>query len=60
MFMLAERLGMTVAELGGRMSGEEMTEWMAFDMHNNEERERARLAARSHADAKRLRTRRAR
>jgi hypothetical protein len=51
---------MTVAELGGRMTGEEMTEWMAFDMHNNEERERARLAARSRADAKRLRTRRAR
>lgn len=31
MFRLAERLGMTVAELGQRMSAPELMEWLALD-----------------------------
>lgn len=31
MFVLAERLGMTVAELGRRMSARELSEWLVFD-----------------------------
>lgn len=31
MFLLALRLGMTVKELGCRMSSAELAEWMAFD-----------------------------
>jgi hypothetical protein len=30
-FVLAERLGMTVGELGRRMSSREMSEWMFYD-----------------------------
>lgn len=33
MFRLAGHLGMTVAELGERMTSAELTEWMAVDMH---------------------------
>lgn len=31
MFQLAERLGMTVAQLGRDMSAAELSEWMAMD-----------------------------
>lgn len=43
--MLAERLGMTVAELLDRISAAELSEWMAFDRVMTERRRQAELAA---------------
>ena len=46
LFSLAERLGMTVAEISQRMMAPELAEWAAFDALRAEERERAeRLAS---------------
>ncbi len=36
-FSLAERLGMTVKRLLDTMDSQEISEWMAFDLTNNEE-----------------------
>jgi len=41
--MLAERLGMTVAELGARMSSREIVEWQALDYIRSDEKLSARL-----------------
>lgn len=45
MFALAERLHMTVAELGVRMSSAEFVEWQAFDTWRQREEKRARWRA---------------
>ena len=46
LFVLAERLGMTVAELGDRLTAPELVEWQAFDELRAAEQEKAeRLAS---------------
>lgn len=45
MFRLALALGMTVEELGERMSGRELSEWMAYDRLSPIGEERADLRA---------------
>lgn len=46
LFVLAERLGMTAAELSERLAAPEFSEWIAFDEIRAAEREQAeRLAA---------------
>ena len=45
MFVRAEKLGMTVEELGARMSHAEFIEWQALDHLRAEERERAERMA---------------
>jgi len=39
-FELAERLGMTVAELGERMSARELSQWMALERLRVQEQEK--------------------
>jgi hypothetical protein len=41
MFILAERLGMTVAEVGSRMSARELILWVAHDSLTAQETEMA-------------------
>lgn len=47
MFALAERLGMTVGELGRRMSSAEVAEWIAFDRIREQARKEEIAAARA-------------
>lgn len=53
MYVLAERLGMTVAELGVRMSHAELVGWAAHDQLTAFEREHARREAEMQARARR-------
>ena len=53
MLQLAERLGMTVADLGRRMTSAELTEWQALDELRHEERVRADLARKAAAKVRR-------
>lgn len=50
---LAERLGMTAADLGRRMTSAEMTEWQALDELRHEERLRADLARKAASKVRR-------
>lgn len=43
--MLAERFGVTVAELVEQLSHREMTEWLAFDALREQERKKAERMA---------------
>jgi hypothetical protein len=45
MFSMARELGMTVAELGVRMSAAELDEWVALFQLEAEDRERARATS---------------
>lgn len=45
MFMLAERLGMTVGELLSEMSSAELALWMAHDHLTQQEKEKAERLA---------------
>ena len=53
MFVLAERLGMTVAELGVRMTSAELAMWAAHDELTAFEREHAQKEAEMQARARR-------
>jgi hypothetical protein len=52
LLLLAERLGMTKAELCGRMSHAELIEWVAHDELTAFEREHAAKAAEMEAKAR--------
>ncbi|NOZ27959.1 MAG: hypothetical protein GXP39_07905 [Chloroflexi bacterium] len=52
-FALAERLGMTVAELRQRMSTAEFTYWVALEQLREHERKRERKRAEQRARARR-------
>jgi len=53
MFHLARELGMTVAELGDRMSSTELVEWMALYKIEAGEREHQRQVAEQRSKRKR-------
>ena len=52
MFVLARDLGMTVADLGRRMSSAEFTDWIAFYKLEQDDRKAAMRDARAKAAAK--------
>lgn len=52
MFNLARELGMTVAELGERMSSRELTEWIALYKIEGSEREHSRQVAQQRSKRK--------
>lgn len=53
MFHLARELGMTVGELGERMSSAELVEWMALYKIESSEREHQRQVAQQRSKRKR-------